>query len=169
MQKGAKRVLLQEICIGWIICTKCGDLEFFHRSFLIDPNQYGMLNVKITLKHYESIVGNEPSYSSLAPRRINYVEDVIPISQFMGLFQNHIYENIKHSHRLRWKVYEFKYCREVFQLGTILLVVEFDENYTFSPTKEIQSEYYHLDQVSILVYVLHIHAQFNIDCRDNTD
>ena len=100
-----------------------------------------------------------PSSSSHVPyKRIDLLDDDIPISYFMDKFQSHIYKYIKHSHRYRWKYLEFKNSREVFEPGTILLVVEFSENYTFSPLREIQSEYYHYDQVSIFLHVLYRHS-----------
>ena len=60
-----------------------------------------------------------------------------------------IYKYIKNCHKARWQDLQFKQSREVFPKGTILSVVDFVENYTFSPQKEIQSKYYHSDQVSI--------------------
>ena len=42
-------------------------------------------------------------------------------------------------------------------------MVYFMENYTLSHQKEIQSEYYHLDQVSIFVHILYIHIELDID------
>ena len=47
-------------------------------------------------------------------------------------------------------------------------MVGFAENYTFAPQREIQSEYYHSDQVSIFVHVLYRHDQESIDGRDST-
>ena len=47
-------------------------------------------------------------------------------------------------------------------------MVEFVENYTFYPHTKIQSEYYHFEQVSILVHVLYKHAQESNDGRDTT-
>ena len=43
-------------------------------------------------------------------------------------------------------------CRDTFPIGTILSVVNFAENYTLQPHNEIQSQYYHSDQVSIMVH-----------------
>ena len=63
---------------------------------------------------------------------------------------------------------EFKHSREVFKPCTILSMVEFIENYTFSPQREIQSEYYHSDKVSIFIHVLYKHAQVNVDGVDIT-
>ena len=71
-------------------------------------------------------------------KRIDLLENDIPISDFMDKFQSHIYKYIKYSHRSRWKDLEFKHSREVFEPGKILSVVEFSENYTFDPQKEIQ-------------------------------
>ena len=51
----------------------------------------------------------------------------------------------------------------MFPKGKILSVVDFAENYTFSPQKEIQSEYYHSDQVSIFVHILYRHVDLAID------
>ena len=92
-----------------------------------------------------------PSYSSHFPsKRINLLEDDIPISDFMDKFQSQIYKYIKHSHRSRCQVLEFKHSHEVFEPRTILSMVEFTENCTFPPQREIQSEYYHSDQVSYM-------------------
>ena len=50
----------------------------------------------------------------------------------------------------------------MFPKGTILSIVDFTENYTFAPQKEIQSEYYHSDQVSILVNILYKHVELHV-------
>ena len=96
-----------------------------------------------------------PSSSSHVPsKRFKFLEDDIPILDFMDKFQSQIYKYIKHSHGSRWQALEFKHSREFFEPGTILSVVEFAENYTFAPQREIQSEYYHSYQVSIFIHVL---------------
>ena len=56
-----------------------------------------------------------------------------------------------------------------FHRGTIFSVVDFVENYTFEAQKEIQSEYYHSDQVSIFFHVLYRHAQQNVDDIERTN
>ena len=62
-----------------------------------------------------------------------------------------------------------KQSRDVFPVGTIFSVVDFVENYTFEAQREIQSEYYHSDQVSIFVHVLYRHAQQNVDDIESTN
>ena len=47
-------------------------------------------------------------------------------------------------------------------------MVDFAENYTFVAQKEIQSEYYHSNQVSIFVHVLYRHSQQDIDGIEST-
>ena len=74
-------------------------------------------------------------------------------------FEEEIYKYTKHSHRARWKDLQFKQSCEVFPQGKILFVVDFAENYTFPVQNELQSEYYHYDQVTIFVHVLYRHAQ----------
>ena len=89
---------------------------------------------------------------------ITLLDDDISVTYFMEKFRVKIYKYIKHCHIARWKDLQFKQSRDVFPKGTILSVVYFVENYTFSPQKEIQSEYYHSDQVSIFVHILYRHA-----------
>ena len=72
-------------------------------------------------------LGSTPS------KRIDLLKDDIPILEFMDKFQSHIYKYIKHCHSSRWQDLEFKHSREVFEPGTVLLVVEFAENYTLAP------------------------------------
>ena len=45
----------------------------------------------------------------------------------------------------------------------ILSRVDFVENYTFAAQKEIQSEYYHSDQDSMLFHVLYRHEEQIVD------
>ena len=74
---------------------------------------------------------------------------------FLNKFENEIYKYTRHSHRDRWQDLQFKHSREVFPPRTILSIVDFAENYTFAAQKVIHSEYYHFDQVSMLVHVLY--------------
>ena len=150
------------------ICPECGDLALFHRNFHVDLTQSGLSDITVTWKRYEYITNTASSSSTVSSKRIDLVDDEIPCSEFMEKFQNQIYKYIKHSHRSRWQASRFKQSREVFEPGTILSVVDFAENYTFAPQKEIQSEYYHSDQVSIFVHVLYRHAQMDIDGIDST-
>ena len=82
--------------------------------------------------------------------KIKYVWQI-----FSRNFESEIYRYTKHSHRARWKDLQFKHSHEIFPVGTILSVVDFAENYTFTAQKEIQSEYYHFDQVLIFFHVLY--------------
>ena len=67
----------------------------------------------------------------------------------MKKFEKEIDKYIKHSHRPRWQELQLKQSRDVFPQGTIFSEVDFAENYTFEAQKEIHSEYYHSNQVSI--------------------
>ena len=58
-----------------------------------------------------------------------------------------------------WKDAQFRTCRDTFPIGNILSVVDFVENYTLQPQNEIQSQYYHLDQVIIMVHITYIHGE----------
>ena len=85
------------------------------------------------------------------------------MTYFLKKFESEIYKYTKNSHRERWKDLQFKHSHESFPAGTILSVVALAENYTFVAQKEIQSEYYHSDQVWIFVHVLYRHSQQDVD------
>ena len=57
----------------------------------------------------------------------------------------------------------------MFPKRKILSVVDFTDNYMFSPQKEIQSEYYDSDQVSIVVHILYKHAELAVDGFDSDE
>ena len=58
----------------------------------------------------------------------------------------------------RWQDEQFTACRDTFPIGTILSVVDFVEKYTLQPQNEIQSQYYHSEQVSIMVHITNRHG-----------
>ena len=58
---------------------------------------------------------------------------------------------------------QFKTPHENFPTWTILSIVDFAENDTFVAQNEIQSEYYHSDQVFMRVHILYTHAEQNVD------
>ena len=58
----------------------------------------------------------------------------------------------------RWQDEQFRICQDAFPLGTILSVVDYVENYTLQQQNEIQSQCYHLEQVSIMVHITNRHG-----------
>ena len=96
-------------------------------------------------KRYEYVDYTPVTDSTSTSRKINLVESDISLTDFMNLFRDQIYKYIKHSHSARWQDLQFKQSRDVFGKETILSIADFAENYTFTPQKEIQSEYYHSD------------------------
>ena len=80
-----------------------------------------------------------------------------------------IYPHIQHCRGARWQAKQFRDSKNCFLLGCILSVVDFSENYTFAPHTEIQSQYYHSEQVAIFVQVTYRHAQFEVDHIERLD
>ena len=117
--------------------------------------------MKVKWKRYEYIHTSIQGANSV--KRIELLEDEIFLIDFLRKFEAEIYKYTKHSHRAQWQDLQFKKYCEFFPPGTILSVIDFAENYTFVPQKEIQSEYYHFDQVSMLVHILYRHAEQNVD------
>ena len=56
--------------------------------------------------------------------------------------ENIIYEYARHTHRAQWLDLQFKLYKDMFPLDTIVLVVDFIENYTLQPQNEVQAKYY---------------------------
>jgi hypothetical protein len=135
----------------------------------IDMNDQSFSNIRVNWKRYEYINNTAPHSSNVISQRIDLKVDKICVIDFLKKFEEEIYKYTKHSHRAWCKDLQLKQSREVFPPGTILFVVDFAENYTFAAKKEIQSEYYHFDQVTIFVHVLYRHAQQSLDNIENTN
>ena len=82
----------------------------------------------------------------------------VKVCDFISEFRGKIQQYIKHVDMARWQDEQFRICRDTFPLGTILSVVDFAENYTLQPQNEIQSQYYHSEQVSIMVHITYRHG-----------
>ena len=67
----------------------------------------------------------------------------VRVCDFNLEFRGKIQMYIQHVDMAQWKDEQFRICQDTFPLGTILLVVEFVENYTLQPQNEIQIQYYH--------------------------
>ena len=81
--------------------------------------------------------------------------------EFIAAFCKQIYMYVQHAHRAKWQDRQFRQCLAHFPIGTVVSVVDFAENYTFVPQREIQSEYYFSDQVCVfydyLFFDFHTH------------
>ena len=72
--------------------------------------------------------------------RCELVAKEISVASFISYFKKNIlYKYAKHSHRSQWLDQKFRMCKETFLIGTIISVVDFDENYTLQPQNETQS------------------------------
>ena len=65
---------------------------------------------------------------------------------------------MQHSQHAHWLDSQFHLCRNTFSVRTILLVIDFVENYTLAPQEEIQSQYYNSVQVFIFVHIVYRHV-----------
>ena len=81
----------------------------------------------------------------------------VRVCDFIQEFFQKTQEYVQHVHVARSQDEHFRICRDTFLVGTILLVVDFAENYILQPQNEIQSQYYHLEQVSIMVHITYMH------------
>ena len=75
------------------------------------------------------------------------------VCDFIPKFRGKIQQYIQHVNMAQCLDKQFRICWDTFPLGTILSVVDFAENYTLQPQNEIQSQYYHSEQVNIMVHI----------------
>lgn len=86
-------------------------------------------------------------------KRIKEVLLTTTFSEFLDFFIPTVQHFIRHNFIANWQTQEAKLLQGCLQRGTVLTHIDFAENYTFEAQNEIQSMYYHSDQVTILVQV----------------
>jgi hypothetical protein len=168
-EREGDELFCQNKCVGGNKCHRCGNIILFNQKYPIDMNDQSFSNITINWKRYEYINNTTPHSSIVISKRIDLKVDKICVIDFLKKFEEEIYKYIKHSNRSRWKYLHFKQSHEMFPLGTILSIVDFAENYTSVAQKEIQSEDYHYDQVTIFVHVLYRHDQRSLDNIERTN
>ena len=75
-------------CVGSKRFHDYGDLAFFHKKFPIDLTHPGLSDIIVKWKRYEYVSMNPSSSSHVPYKRIDLLEDEIPISDFMDKFQS---------------------------------------------------------------------------------
>ena len=87
-----------------------------------------------------------------------FISHQVQVCEFILEFCGKIQQYIQHVDMRRWQDEQFKICRNTFPLRTILSVVDFEENYSLQPQNERQSQYYHSEQVSMMVHITYQHG-----------
>ena len=82
----------------------------------------------------------------------------VQVCEFILEFCGKIQWYIQHVDIARWQDEKFRKCWDTFPLETILSMGDFADNYTLQPQNEIQSQYYHSEQVSIMVHITYRHG-----------
>lgn len=140
------------------ILREIGDGQQFYKMSCLDGTCLfcGSLQLLSTCEHMDSThaIGNEiidyGKYKIVTyalkygkhDKRCDLVIEKIPAYEFMKIFcKNIIYKYARHTHRARWLDLQFKLCKDTFPLDTIVLVVEFAENYTLQQQNEVQEKY----------------------------
>ena len=97
-------------------------------------------------------------------RRCDLVRDKVSFHAFMDEFKSVIIPKyIKHSPYTKWLDGKFCICKNTFPIGTILLVVDFVDNYTLALQDEIQPQYYNSVQVTIYIHIVYRYALDSIE------
>jgi hypothetical protein len=65
---------------------------------------------------------------------------------------------VPHVHVARWQDTHFRICRDTFLVHTMLSVIDFAKKYMIQLQNEIQIQYYHLEQVNIMVHITYTHG-----------
>ena len=75
-------------------------------------------------------------------KRLEYVEEELPIITFMDRIKNLSQPYICHAFFGKWQAQQFQTLRDNFLLGTIVSVIDFVKNYYVVHQKKIQSYYF---------------------------
>ena len=129
-------------------CNRCG-VRFFKvcpREQVIDPTR----TIQWKQFQYEAV---GTSVDGQPKKRIKEVLMTTSFSDFLDFFSPIVQQFIRHNFVAKWQSNEAKLLQLCLQRRTCLTHIDFSENYTFEAQNEIQSMYYHSDQISILVQV----------------
>ena len=100
--------------------------------------------------------------------RCELVEKENSVANFISDFKANIfYKYARHSNRSQWLDQQLRTCKETFPISTIILVVDFTENYTLQPQNETQSQYYNSIKISIFVHITYRHAPNSVKDNQN--
>lgn len=164
-------------------CLTCGHLQRFPVC-AADVDEDGQI---VSWQRYEYHVYT--GLSGAQSRRLQLTPHSDPWPVFRTTFREAVYPYIAHAHGAKWQDRQFRACLASFPMGVVVSVVDFAENYTFTPQQEIQSEYYFSEQVpivriyyyyfyrvvcqyslfwcglqvAIMVHISYRHAEFSID------
>lgn len=142
-------------------CSRCG-AKFFDvcpRERVVDATR------TIQWKQFEyEVVGR--SADGEPKKRIKEVHISGSFREFLEFFVPTVQHFIRHNFIARWQSNEAKILKASLQAGAILTHIDFAENYTFEAQNEIQSMYYHSDQVSILVQVTYSATVSELDGQE---
>ena len=131
-------------------CAHCGSLAKFPT-----PDVDFLEDEIVSWQHYDYHIYTGQSGAS--SRRLQLTPHSGPRPAFVSSFRAAIYSYIAHAHGAKWQDRQFRACLASFPIGVVVSVVDFEENYTFAPQNEIQSEYYFSEQVRLsLSYVCHL-------------
>ena len=99
-------------------------------------------------------------------RRIREQYKETPSSEFFRYFKPKLSGFIRHNYIARWQDLQASLALESLPENTILSHMDFAENYGFQVANEVQTEYYHSFQVTIMVHItFRINPEY---ARDNT-
>ncbi len=131
-------------------CSQCSGLQKLSR-FLHLHSTHEIGKTLVSLGKYKSVIYGVKDQKEL--KRCELVKSDVCVADFMKLFQEKIvYDYIGNTHRTRWLDEHFKFCKDTFPLGMIVLVVDFTEKYTLETQNEVQPMYYNSIQVSIFLH-----------------
>jgi len=112
-------------------CIRCGNFSLLEGCMHeISEHQFGQQLVDVKkFKINEYALKDEKIGKS-----VDLVIENISMHIFMDDFKSKILPKyVQHSQHARWLDNKFCLCRNIFSIGTILLVVDFAKNYTLSP------------------------------------
>lgn len=87
-------------------------------------------------------------------------------SEFFDQLRSQLKAFIQHDFTAKWQALQFKRCIANFEPGTVVIVMDFSENFTIVYPREPQSMYFNNASIAIHVMVVYRHAEVKSDGFD---
>lgn len=128
-------------------CDACG-IELLR---VCPFEEQGDSNRKLQWKRFEMV--DVLTTKGEQRKKLQLVYKETTSDEFLAYFNPKLQLFVQHSFIARWEDSQFRQCLENFQSDTIVSVVDFAENYSFTVQNEVQSMHWHSYQVTILVHI----------------
>ena len=144
-------------------CADCGMSKLSYHADELDDSKTAC---KVKWEKFEYTKFNVKSWKTRTKLML-VTKETNPREMFR--YMKYLLETFpSHQHRANWQSEQYRNIVKNLPIDHAVCVHDYSENYRCSDRTEIQSNYFHRDEVSIHVSILHRHAILEVDGVDST-